>query len=248
MWAEALALSWRMVSQGETWRFLSFALAHRSVWHGGAGLAGLYVAGRSIEPIIGGKHLLAVLALGNLAAAAAHCGAARIGWMAPEQPLLGTLPLLFTLIGVYGTILPGWRLGAAVSWRAGRAAGPVWMDTSTWKCPPKAKHTAWFSAALGAAWWASGWLPEYGPIAMLAGLGTGWCYARLLGFGDRFFYERIAQSTDLLERRVESMDWEEFVNTELNPVLEKIARHGLRSLTADEKRILRHSRRKLEGW
>jgi len=44
------------------------------------------------------------------------------------------------------------------------------------------------------------------------------------------------------------MNWEEFLNAELNPVLEKIARHGLRSLNAAERRILRHSRRKLEGW
>ena len=54
--------------------------------------------------------------------------------------------------------------------------------------------------------------------------------------------------TDLLEYRVEHMNWEEFVICELNPVLEKISRHGLRSLSAEERRILRYSRRKLEGW
>ena len=247
-WADAMGLSWQAVSLGEVWRVLSFGLAHRSVLHGALALAGLYVAGRSVEPIIGGIHLFTVLVVGNLAAATAHCCAARLGWVAPNQLIVGALPMLFTLVGVYGTILPGWRLGAAVSWRPRQAGGAKWMDTSTWRCPPKAKHTAWISAAVGAAWWASGWLPECGPVAMLAGLGAGWCYARLLGFGDIFFYERVAQAGDLLERRVEHMNWEEFVTTELNPVLEKIARQGLRSLTPDEKKILRHSRRKLEGW
>jgi hypothetical protein len=70
----------------------------------------------------------------------------------------------------------------------------------------------------------------------------------MLGFGDWFFFQRVSERGDLLERRMELMNWEEFLNAELNPVLEKIARHGLRSLNAAERRILRHSRRKLEGW
>jgi len=70
----------------------------------------------------------------------------------------------------------------------------------------------------------------------------------MLGFGDRFFFQRMMGEGDPLEQRMEQMNWEEFLNAELNPVLEKIARHGLRSLNAAERRILRHSRRKLEGW
>jgi len=250
LWQWGLALCPETLSPIQLWTLATFPLIHGSAWHWGACLLGLYTVGRSVEPIIGGRHLLGVLALGNLAGGVAHCAAVRLGWIPSGCLLMGLLPMVSTLAGVYATVLPGWRLGAAVlrdgsGWWSLPAG---WLDTSDWRWVPKAKHTGWLAAGLGALWWASGWFPEGGPVAVLAGLGVGWTYTRMLGFGDRVFHERITRSPDLLERRVEHMNWEEFVATELNPVLEKISKHGLRSLTPEERRILRHSRRKLEGW
>ena len=245
-WLEACELSARKFAEGQWWRLLVFGLAHGGVWHWVVGSLGFYIVGRSVEPILGASHLLVVAALGTLTGGAFHCIAPRLGLLPPGQPLVGMLPAFFTLLGVYGTILPGWRLGAALQWRWAR----WWVARLR---APRARHAAWAAAGCAALWWGAlrlgvDWHPECGPWALLPALLTGWAYTRMLGFGDRFFFQRVMEDGDLRERRVEQMNWEEFLNSELNPVLEKIARHGLRSLNAAERRILRHSRRKLEGW
>jgi hypothetical protein len=83
---------------------------------------------------------------------------------------------------------------------------------------------------------------------MLGALGSGWAYTRLLGFGSSLFYHKLIRERAENDRRIEQMNWDEFVSSELDPVLEKIALQGLQSLTRREKAILRQSRRKLEGW
>ena len=83
---------------------------------------------------------------------------------------------------------------------------------------------------------------------MLGALISGWAYTRILGFGSSLFYHKLLQEKAENERRIEQMNWDEFVSTELDPILEKIALHGLRSLTRRERAVLQQSRRKLEGW
>ena len=238
---EAFVLNYQKLAEGHWWSLLGFSLAHTGFWHWAVGALGFYVVSRSVEPIIGGWHLLGVTLLGNIFSGGVHCLASLWGALPPGQPLMGMLPALFTLVGVYATVLPGWRLGAASRWRGAR-----WCATRLHA--PRARHTAWLAAAGAALWWAADWRSECGPAALLPALCTGWAYTRMLGFGDRLFFRRLMEDGDLQERRMELMNWEEFLNAELNPVLEKIARHGLRSLNASERRILRHSRRKLEGW
>jgi membrane associated rhomboid family serine protease len=235
------ALSWLGLCEGRWWLLITFNIVNAGFWHWALGALGLLVMGRSVELIVGRAHLLCVFLLGTVVGACLHCLASRCGFLPPGQPLRGMLPALFALIGVYSTILPGWRIGAASRWRAAR-----WCATRA--RAPRARHAAWLAGAGACLWWASGWGPDWGPAAMLPALCAGWAYARTLGFGDRFFLQRVMENGDLLERRMQLMNWEEFLNAELNPVLEKIARHGLRSLNAAERRILRLSRRKLEGW
>jgi hypothetical protein len=82
---------------------------------------------------------------------------------------------------------------------------------------------------------------------MLAALCVGWIYTRVLGFGGTLFYQRILRSDDPHQKRLETMSWEEFLTVELNPILEKIAHCGIKSLTRAERQTLRYSQRKLEG-
>lgn len=242
-WAECVGISSQNLSQGQLWRLCLFPMLHSGTLHWILGLAGIYIAARSVEPIIGSGHLLLVLAAGNTAGALAHCMAGSLGWTESAQPVIGSWPILFTLAGVYGTVLPGWRLGSAALWGGRRLK---WFSASAHA--PTARTTACTCAIAGVLWWMSGWFPEGGPTAVLGSLAAGWAYTKALGFGAPFFQQQTADSKDLLDHRMDQMDWEEFLNTELNPVLEKISRFGLRSLTPQERRILRKSRRKLEGW
>ena len=245
-WADHLALRWSHVRQGEWWRLLFYFLAHHSVWHAGFCALGVYALGRAVEPIIGPVHMLCAAMLGVFAGGLTSCGLGAVAgfslpggaegaWSGSDgPPVQGALPLLATLAGIYSTILPGWRIGAASCWRV--------------RFPVTAGAFGWAVAVGGALWWASGWFPEAGPAPMLGGLGAGWAFARLLGFGGLWFLHPKAKEGPPRSRRVEDMDWEEFLRTELNPVLEKISTHGINSLTRAEWRILQQSRRKLEGW
>jgi membrane associated rhomboid family serine protease len=183
---EAFALNGQKLAEGQWWSLLGFSFAHTGFWHWAVGALGFYVVSRSVEPIIGGWHLLGVTLLGNIFSGAVHCLASLWGALPPGQPLMGMLPALFTLVGVYATVLPGWRLGAASRWRGAR-----WCATRLHA--PRARHTAWIAAAGAALWWAADWRSECGPGALLPALCTGWAYTRMLGFGDRLFFRRLME-------------------------------------------------------
>ncbi len=251
-WLDLCALHWNRVKEGrEWWRLLTYCAVHHSLWHAGAGALGLYVAGRAVEPIIGQTQLLCAGLLGAVAGAFTSCGLNAFSALAQPvgnqygdlgtgegylsgTPLEGTFPMVSALAGVYSTILPGWRMGAASRWRV--------------LCPLTAGAFGGVAAIGCAFWWASGWFPEAGPAPMLAGLFAGWAFARFLGYGQPLFGQYKAQVHALGGRQIEEMNWEEFLTRELDPVLEKISTQGINSLTRAEWKILQQSRRKLEGW
>ena len=81
--------------------------------------------------------------------------------------------------------------------------------------------------------------------AHLAGCMFGWVYVKQLGYGNplriqRYFFEKRQR-----EDRRKYMSSEQFINEEIDPILEKISRDGIRSLTRAEKRILEMGREKI---
>lgn len=234
LWAGCIALSLDALRQGGWWRLICYPAVHASAWHWALAAAGLYSAGHAIESIIGSRHVLFASLLGVIWGGMAHCLAGRAGMISPSQLLVGALPACCALLGIYATVLPGWPPGGSPR-RLGR-----------WR--PAARDAGWAAVACLAFWWASGWFPEAGPAAMLGALISGWAYTRILGFGSNLFYHKLIQERAKNERRIEQMNWDEFMSSELDPILEKIALHGLRSLTRKERAVLQQSRRKLEGW
>lgn len=256
-WANSLSLRWERVRDvGEWWRILVYCVVHHSLWHAIAGALGLYLAGRAVEPIVGPGQFLGAALFGSIAGALLNCGLSN--WPALGQyegtaalgghgsmggiPLEGTFPMLASLVGVYSALLPGWQMGTASRWgfrTASRWALPLFLTAGAF---------GWLIAVICALWWASGWFPEAGPASMLAGLMAGWTFTRALGFGGPLWRGRKTTARELGSRRVEEMEWEEFLRTELNPVLEKISTKGMNSLTRADWKVLQQGRRKLEGW
>ncbi|PYK29796.1 MAG: hypothetical protein DME57_09075 [Verrucomicrobia bacterium] len=81
--------------------------------------------------------------------------------------------------------------------------------------------------------------------AIPGGLGVGALYANLLGFGHASWLRRLIHRRREAVERVERMSREEFIEQELDPLLEKIARTGMQSLTRAERRILERAREKV---
>jgi hypothetical protein len=74
------------------------------------------------------------------------------------------------------------------------------------------------------------------------GMVAGWVYANLLGFGHASWLRRL-----LRQRReaVERMSAAEFVTEKIDPLLEKISREGVQSLSKAERRLLAMAQQKM---
>jgi hypothetical protein len=81
--------------------------------------------------------------------------------------------------------------------------------------------------------------------AYLGGCVAGWFYAHLLGFGRPSFLQRIARRRRAEADRLERMSAEEFIAAEIDPLLDKISRSGMNSLTRNERRKLALVRAKM---
>jgi hypothetical protein len=81
--------------------------------------------------------------------------------------------------------------------------------------------------------------------ACFGGLAMGWLYAHLLGFGRPSFLQRFLARRHAAVERYRQMDAGQFIAEEIDPVLEKISRVGVNSLTRAERRVLAQAREKL---
>jgi hypothetical protein len=88
-------------------------------------------------------------------------------------------------------------------------------------------------------------LGEIGPAGILAGSALGWVWARRLGFGNPFWFQRRRFERTQRELRIQRMNADDFVRTEIDPILEKISRDGIESLSRAERKVLELGREKL---
>jgi len=82
-------------------------------------------------------------------------------------------------------------------------------------------------------------------LVNLSGAAVGWFYVRILGFGSPLPGE-MALRQRLAERaRARRLPLRLYLAAYVDPVLEKIHRDGIRSLSSAEKQILRQARQKV---
>ena len=89
---------------------------------------------------------------------------------------------------------------------------------------------------------------SYGVVShssFLGGCAAGWLYAHLLGYGRPSFVQRALRRRRLESNRRRQMSLEEFIVEEIDPLLEKISRSGVESLTRSERRTLAQVREKM---
>jgi hypothetical protein len=81
--------------------------------------------------------------------------------------------------------------------------------------------------------------------AIPGGLVAGWFYANLLGFGHVSWLRRLLLRRREAVERLQRMTPAEFIEYEIDPLLEKISRNGIQSLTRAERRLLAQAREKV---
>jgi membrane associated rhomboid family serine protease len=209
---------------GCIWQFFSYQFFHHLSHPFGIcfTLFGLFFVGSELEAIIGKLHFTILFALSGIVAGVAYLATSN-------GLLLGAGPAICAIIVGCTTILSEFsmRLPFGIRFRY--------------------KHAGWL-LILG--------LLGYGlldgradahstAIVNLSGAAVGWIYVRVLGFGSALPGE-MALRQRLAERaRARRLPLRIYLATYVDPVLEKIHRDGIRSLSRSERQILRQARQKV---
>jgi rhomboid family protein len=223
---EYLGLSYRGIDQAYAWQFFSAMFLHAGVFSFAGGMIVLYFIGRDVESIFGQKHFLYLYLAGLVGGELGHL------FLMPSRTVLLAAPGgVAAVVVAFATVLPELEL------------------TQSLFFIPSAKLKAKY---LGFALFAIGLvlvvLDRQGVVshsAFLGGGAAGWLYAHLLGFGRPSFVQRVLRRRRIVGERRRQMSLDEFIAEEIDPVLEKISRSGLGSLTRRERRALAEAREKM---
>ena len=217
--SDYLALSNRGVHDAYSWQFVTSMLLYGGPWHFLGNLLVLYILGRDIESILGQRHFLYLFLSGAIGGELGH-----LFLMPPETLLYAASGGTAAVLIAYATILPELHL----------IASPV----SRFSFHVKAKHVAFALLLLSLLMLV---IDRNGAVmhsAIPGGLATGWLYVNLLGFGHASWLRRLLRRRRETTERVKRMTPAEFIEREIDPLLEKISRNGMQSLTRAERRLL----------
>jgi hypothetical protein len=187
----------------------------------------LYLVGRDVESIIGQRQFLLLYLAGAVAGELGH-----LFLMPATSVLFAASGGAIAVLVAYATILPELELTSIF------LVLPVRL---------KAKHLAYGAFAI-ALWGVT--LDRGGAVAHSAYLGgaiAGWVYAHLLGFGRASIVQRALRQRRTEAERLRAMTAEQFISEEVDPILDKISREGLQSLTRGERRTLAQAQEKIAG-
>ena len=224
---DLLKLDYRHFSEGEYWRLLSYQFLHAGPLHFFANLLVLWYAGREIEPIVGRVNFLWLCILANA------CGGAVSMFAGSGAAVVGFSAAVAAVLAAYATIMPELETGFS------------FLHIFPLRC--RAKYLAAAMILFAAACVATRTLTQIGPAGILTGSLLGWVWARRLGFGNPFWFQRRKFERVQRELRIQRMNADDFVRMEIDPILEKISRDGIGSLSRAERNVLEMGRDKLSS-
>jgi membrane associated rhomboid family serine protease len=224
--AEYLGLSYRGIDRAYAWQFFSAMFLHAGVFTFAGNMIVLYFIGRDVESIFGQKHFLYLYLAGLTGGELSH-----LFLMPATTVLLAASGGVAAAVVAFATILPELELTQSLFFVV-----PVKL---------KAKYLGTALFAIGATLLVFDREGVVSHSAYLGGCAAGWLYAHLLGFGRPSFVQRALRSRRLEGERRRQMSLDEFIAEEIDPVLEKISRSGLGSLSRRERRALAEAREKM---
>jgi membrane associated rhomboid family serine protease len=225
---EYLALSDHGLRSAYGWQFITAAFLHDGPWHLLGNMFLLYLLGRDVESIIGQRQFLFLYLTGTLAGELGHL------FLMPESSaLLAASGGPAAVVVAYAAILPELELTSMVLFLL-----PIRL---------KAKHLAYGAFALATLAVIFDRTATVAHSSFLGGSIAGWFYAHLLGFGRPSILQRAFSQRRAEAERLKAMTPEQFIAEEIDPLLDKISREGIGSLTRAERRVLAKAREKMIG-
>ncbi len=224
---EYLALSDQGLKAAYGWQFLSAMFLHSGPWHLIGNMLIFYLLGRDVELIIGQRHFLFLYLLGAVGGELSH-----LFLMPSHTILLAASGGVAAVVISYATILPELELAVLP------------FPSRTFRL--KAKYLAFALVALALILVVTDRSGTVSHSAYLGGCAVGWIYTHLLGFGRPSYFQRARQQRRFETERIERMSPGQFLAEEIDPLLDKISREGINSLTRAERKKLAEASARLE--
>ncbi len=242
-----LLLSSEDLRRGYVWELLTFQFLHAGILHLGCNLIALWSFGRYVEDRLGKSHFLKLYFLSGVAGGVLQ---AALGWIFPRVfggPTLGASAGIFGLVAAFSLM------------------EPESLIMAFFVLPIRAKYLLYISAGIALFFVIVPSAPGISHAAHLGGILFGVAYIRRgIGFTQglsewnplrrRSRREKLIKAATIkvprfgrqakLEETTE-VPSEEFMSKEVDPILEKISAHGIKSLTDRERQILQAARARM---
>ncbi len=250
----SLALSIEGIRAHHFWQFFTYGSLHAGLIQLIANMTVLFFAGREVEPIVGRRHFLGIYLLGYVCGGMVQWAAMVVGW-APSGDAVAVMGVsggVAAILAAYATILPELestvllffvlpvRLRTKMVGLIGTAFALVLCLLDA---PPLAPLFGAQRELFMTTFRES--LVSVGPVAILAGFIGGWAYVKHLGFGNPLWFQRVIYNRRQREARIARMPAEQYISEEIDPILDKISREGMHSLSRAERKILERGREKI---
>ena len=227
-----LPLSLEGLSRGYVWQFVSYQFLHADLWHLLFNGMAIYFFGRELESVLGGKRFLALVFSSGIIGGLCQ---AVVSWLWPQYfggPVVGASACAFGLVAAFALVFPERELTMLLFFVI-----PVHL---------RARTLLLVSAAL--ALFCFGLhdyiLPRVAHAAHLGGMVMGVVFVKWMRRSGRPL--RGAVFMRVPEIAPEEGSPSEFVESEVNPILDKINRSGVESLTSRERAVLEAARKRME--
>lgn len=232
MWAPGVIEQWfglsgGAVASGQLWQFFTYMFLHGSLLHLLVNMLTLMFAGREIEALLGPRHLLGLYLGGGLLG-----GILQLAFTGGSAVLVGASAAVFALLIAFTTIMPETEIMLLLFFIL-----PVRL---------KAKFLALGLVVLSLFFILTGTGGNIGHFAHLGGALFGWLYAHRLGYGNPLWVQRYFWEKWERKDRQATMSPEEYISAEIDPILDKISREGIHSLTRAERKTLERGREKID--
>jgi membrane associated rhomboid family serine protease len=219
------ALSGQQLARGFIWQPLTYMFLHADVWHILINMLLLWFFGREVEYFLGPRCFTRLYLM---------CGLAGAGlWLLfnfhSAVPVIGASAAVLGCVIAFATLFPNREITLLVFFVL-----PVTM---------KARYLALIAVALDLVPLLQQTQSGVAHLAHIGGMILGYLYVKELGYGPMpawlDWVHRAGRGMRPRRRpRAEAMSREEFISKEVDPILDKIAREGMQSLTRRERKIL----------
>jgi len=222
---QTLALSATQLRRGFVWQPVTYMFLHGGIWHILINMFVLWFFGREVEYFIGPSDFTRLYFLGGLAGAAL--------WLAfnfnTSGQVLGASAAVLACIVAFATLFPEREITLLLFFVI-----PIRL---------KAKYLALIAVAIDLVPVMTHSISNVAHLAHLGGALLGYVYIKSLGYGSTPRWMRWCQSlpNPFRARRKPAgrrLSREEFIREQVDPILDKISREGMQSLTKQERKIL----------